>query len=458
MKLRSAYTLLLLLLTAGWSFGQKESQGDVIDRIIGVVGGEIVLLSDIETELIQMQMQGVDPDGNSRCEIMEDVLFQKLLLNQAKIDSIVVTEGEIQSQIESRLEYYLSMFGSIEAFEKEYGKSIAQWKSEFHDPIKESLLVQQMQYKLESRAEATPRDVMAYFESIPPDSLPLISEEVRYSQIVYQPEATSEEKEQLRILADSIRLEVIKGNLSIAIASLRYSDDPGSKYKGGCYDNVRRGMFVPEFETAVYNTDVGDITPVFESPFGYHFARVKEKRADTFSACHVLFSPKVTDEDLIKGERMLDSLAQVIRLDSISFDKAAMRYSTEEETRNQGGKVPNFREGGLKHGVDDLERDIFLVLSKLAVGEVSNPIMRETPSGTPYFVIFRVDSRSDAPIANMREDYLLFKRKAEDKMRREALEKWVNRKLKSTYVRFDESYDECRFRFPWLAGDLSESQ
>lgn len=457
MKLPVTLTLIFALLTA-WSHAQKESQGDVIDRIIGVVGAEIVLLSDIETELIQMKMQGVDPDGNSRCEVMEDLLFQKLLLNQAKIDSLVVSEGEIQSQIESRLEYFLSMFGSIEAFEKEYGKTIAQWKSEFHDPIEESLLVQQMQYKLESRAEATPRDVLAYFEGIHPDSLPLISEEVRYSQIVYQPQATSIEKEQLRIFADSIRLEVIKGNLSIAIAALRHSDDPGSKYKGGCYENVRRGMFVPEFETAVYNTDEGDVTPVFESPFGYHFARVKEKRADTFSACHVLFSPKVTDEDLIKGERLLDSLAQVIRIDSISFEKAAIRFSTDEETRNQGGKVPNFREGGLKHAVDDLERDIFLVLSKLQVGEVSDPIMRETPSGTPYFVVFRVDERTDAHVANMRDDYLLFKRGAEDKMRREALEKWVNRRLKNTYVRMDDAYKDCTFRFPWLTGDLSESQ
>ncbi len=430
---------------------QPQAQGEVIDRIIGVVGNEIILLSDIENDLIQMKMQGADPDGASRCEIIDDLLFQKLLLNQAKLDSLVVSEGEIQSQIEGRLEYFLSLFGSIEAFEKEYGKSVAQWKSEFHDPIKEQLLVQQMQYQLEDRAEATPRDVQRYFERLHPDSIPLISEEVRYSQIVYEPEASAEEKEALRILADSIRKEVASGRLTLAIAALRYSDDPGSKYKGGCYEGVRRGMFVPEFETAVYNTDEGDLTPVFESDFGYHFVRVTSKKADSFSACHVLFSPKVDDEGLIKSEQFLDSLAKVIRADSISFNRAAMRFSTDEDTKMQGGKVSNFYEGGLKHAVDKLERDVFLVLNKLQVGEVSNPIMREDRGGNPYFVIFKVDGRSDAHKANLRDDYLLFKRMAEAEMRLASLEKWINRKLSNTYVRLSEEFKDCHFSFPWLA-------
>lgn len=452
--LRPKLLLTLACFLFGVNFISAQSQGDVIDRIIGVVGNEILLQSEIENDLLGMKMQGTDPDGNSKCDAIEDLLFQKLLLNQAKLDSLVVSEGEVQSQIDSRLEYYLSMFGSIEAFEKEYGKSIAQWKSEFHEPIKEGLLVQQMQYKLETNTDATPRDVQDFHDSFHPDSLPLISEEVRYSQIVYEPQATAEEKEQLRLLADSIRREVVSGKLTMTVAAMRHSDDPGSKYKGGCYEQVRRGMFVEEFENAVYNTDIGDVTPVFETPFGFHFVRVTKKQSDSFGACHVLFSPKVDDDDLIKAQVLLDSLSQAIRADSLSFDRAAARYSTEEETKNQGGKVPNMRQGGMKHQVDQLERDIFLVLNNLKIGEVSDPIMREDPGGRPYFVIFRVDSRSDAHVANMREDYLMFKQMAEAKMRQESLEKWVKRKLRDTYIRLLDEYKDCEFTFPWFENRL----
>lgn len=446
---------LLFLLSAGCLFAQGQGeQGEVVDRIIGVVGNEIILQSDLENDLVQRKMRGEDPDGDTRCGVIEDLLFQKLLLNQARFDSLVVSEGEIQSKIEARLDYFLNMFGSIEAMEKEYGKSIAQWKAEFHDPIEEQLLIQQMQYQLESRTTATPRDVQQFFESIPSDSLPLISEEVRYSQIVLQPEATQQEKERLRQQADSVRSLVASGKLSMTIAALRYSDDPGSKYKGGCYEGVRRGMFVPEFEAAVFNTDEGDVSPVFESSFGYHFLKVTTKQSDTFGACHVLFSPKVKDDDLLRTEALLDSLSEAIQNDSLSFEKAAIRYSTDEETRNQSGRVPNFLAGGMKHSVDDLERDIFLVLDKLEPGEISQPIMRETPGGTPYFVLFKLDERIAAHQANLRDDYVLFKEQAEAEMRQEGLEKWVRKKLQDTYIRLIDEYQSCTFTFPWLDNKL----
>lgn len=431
-----------------------ETQGEIIDQIIGVVGNEILLQSELENDLLQQRMQGLDPDGDSRCQTIEDLLFQKLLLNQARFDSLVVTEGEVQSQIESRLEYFLSMFGSVDAFEAEYGKTIAQWKSEFREPIEEQLLIQQMQYKLEAKADATPKDVQRYYKSISTDSLPLISEEIRYSQIVYQPEPSLAEKEALRMKADSIRNLVASGQMKMTIAALRHSDDPGSKYKGGCYTEVRRGMFVPEFEGAVYNTDVGSVSNVFESPFGYHFLQVTEKRGEVFSACHVLFSPKVKDEDLLRGESFLDSLAQVIRNDSLAFSDAALRHSTDEETKNQGGKVANFQQGGMKHGVDALERDIFLVLAKMQVGDVSAPVMRESPGGSPYFVIYRLDDRSAAHQANLRDDYLLFKQMAEADIREKNLEKWMEKKLKTTYIRLNDEYQSCSFKYPWINAKL----
>ncbi|MFM1932988.1 MAG: hypothetical protein RL226_2291, partial [Bacteroidota bacterium] len=396
--MRTIVTLLLCTLPlALWA----QPQGEIIDRIVGVVGGEILLQSDLENSMLQKKMSGLDVSSDDQCLSIEELLFQKLLLNQAKVDSLDITEAEIQGEIDSRLSQYLQMFGSVEAFEKEYGKSVAQWKSEFRDPIREQLLIRKMRGSLQQNVNATPKEVRNFYNDIPKDSIPLVSEEIQYSQIVIQPEPSEVEKGRMRNLADSVRTLVIEGKMTLAIAALRYSDDPGSKYKGGCYENVRKGQFVPEYEAAVQVIEEGAITPVFESDFGFHFVKLTEKRGEVYSSCHVLFSPKVSDADLVAAQVKLDSIALAISADSISFDKAALRYSTDDETKNQGGKVSNYYQGGLRHSVDELERNLFFVLDKLKVGEVSQPIALETPSGTPYFVLFKLDARIPAHQANL---------------------------------------------------------
>lgn len=442
-------TLVCLALALGSTLSAQK-QGDVIDRIIAVVGNEIALLSDLENDLIQQQMRGVDPDGNTRCAALESLLFNNLLLHQAKLDSLQVTEAEIQGEIDTRLNYFVSMFGSVDAFEAEYGKSVAQWRSDFHDPIRDQLLVQQMQMQLESRVSATPKQVQEYYEQLDQDSIPLISEQVAYSQIIIEPSPTEQERDRVRNLADSVRNLVMTGQLTFSIAALRYSDDPGSKYKRGCYENIQKGVFVPEFEQVAFATEVGEISPVFESPFGFHFLKVTEKRGEVFSACHVLFSPKTSDDAILLAEEKLDSLGTVIRADSLTFSQAAIRYSTDDDTRNQGGKVSNFREGGLKHKVDELDRTIYLVLDKLQQGEISDPVYLEGPNGTPFYAIFRLDERYSAHLGNLREDYLLFKQQAEQDMRAETLDSWVRKRLKDTYIKVDENYLDCPFDYPWL--------
>jgi peptidyl-prolyl cis-trans isomerase SurA len=431
-----------------------QPQGEVIERIIGVVGGEIMLQSELEGDVLQMKMQGTDPSSDDVCSAVEQLLFQKLLLNQAKVDSLEVSEAEIQAQIENRLSYFLQMFGTVEAFEKEYGKSIAQWKAEFHDPIKEQLLVERMRYSLDNKVTATPKEVRNFYESIPKDSIPLISEEIQYSQLVIEPKPTEIEKARIRAIADSVRTLVTTGKMTMTIAALRFSDDPGSKYKGGCYENVRKGAFVPEYEAAVQSTKEGEYSPVFESDFGYHFVKVTEKRGEVFSSCHVLFSPKVNEYDLVAASAKLDSITLAIKNDSISFYKAALRYSTDDDTRNQGGKVTNYQEGGLRHNVDNLDRNVFFVLDKLKVGEISQPISLETPSGTPYYVILRLDARTAAHKANMTDDYLLFKQQAEAKMRAESFNKWVQKRITLTYVKVNDEYKDCEFQFPWVKSNL----
>ncbi len=426
-----------------------QTQGEIIDRIIAVIGDEIILQSELENDLIQMKMNGEDPDGLSKCSSFEQLLFQNLLLNQARIDSLVVSEAQIQSTIDQRLDYFVSIFGSIEAFQQEYGKTIAQWRDDFHDPIEEQLLVEQMRGTIDQTVSATPKAVQDFYNTFPKDSIPLMSEQVKYSQIAIQPKASAEEMEALLAQADSVRNLVASGQMTFTIAALRFSKDPGSKYKGGLYENVRKGMFVPEFEAAAFSTPINDISPVFETSFGYHFLTPTDIRGEVFSARHVLFSPEIDDEDIQTAFQLVDSIANAIRVDSISFEKAAIRYSTDEETSNQGGKISNFQMGGMKHNVDELERDVFLALNNLKVNEISEPILKEDQSGNPYYVIYQLDGRIPAHVANLREDYLLFKQQAEAKMRQEAFEKWVAKRINSTYVRMHDDFKSCTFEFPW---------
>lgn len=446
-------SILFTLLIFAFSFGWSQPQGEIIDRIVAVVGNEIVLQSDLENDLLQQQMRGIDPDGDSRCAGLENLLFQNLLLHQSRVDSLFISEAEIQSEIDNRLSYFVSLFGSVEAFEAEYGKTVSQWRSEFRDQVEDQLLIRQMQGQLQSQVTATPKQVQEFFESIPNDSLPLISEQVEYSMIVYEPAPSADEVAMKRHLADSIRTKVASGGMRFNLAASLFSDDPGSKYRGGCYENITRGAFVPEFEQMVYATNLNEISPVFETEFGFHFLKPTDKRGEVFSACHILFSPSVDDDALIYSEVKLDSIANAIRADSLSFSQAAIKYSTDDDTRNQGGKVANYRMGGMKHNVEELERNVFLVLDKLEVGEISAPIMLESPSGSPFFVIFKLNARYPAHQANMREDYLLFKQQTEAKMQAEALNKWVMKRLRSTYVKVIDDYKDCEYEFPWLGGD-----
>lgn len=440
--------LLLLLIPNLISFGQEK--GELIDKVIAVVGNEIVLYSELEAQLEQFRAQGYPIDNNSRANVLEDLLFQKLLLHQARIDSVEVSEAEVQAEIDRRLEYFVSMFGSIEEFTKYYGKSVAEWKAEFQDPIRDKQLIERMQGTISANVRSTPGDVQSYFNEIPKDSLPLINEELQYSWIVAQPEVRESEKQRVRQKLDSIRTLVMTGKMSMTLAATRYSEDPGSKFKGGCYENVRRGQFVPEYEAAVFTTPEGSFTPVFESDFGYHFVKVQEKRGEVYTSCHVLMKPQVYESDLELAKARLDSAAAMLQRDSVNFKAAVMRYSTDEATRFAGGRVTNPITGSTRHQSDELSTDLFFILNKMEPGEISEPTLLTDQDGTQRYVILKLDSRIPAHIADLSNDYQMFQMQAESDLRNQAIRDWIIKHLKQTYVRLDETYHQLKFEHRWI--------
>ena len=455
--------LMALLCCTPFALGaqQDSTQAPVyqrIDGIVAVVGDEIVLMSDIRERVTQAQMEGRTVTDDQQCSLLENILFEKLLMHNAKLDSLEVTEAEVLGEIDRRLTYYMQMFGSVEAFEAEYGKSVAEWKAEFQDPVRDQLLAQKMQAQIDQTVRSTPAQVQEHFDAIPTDSLPLIPEELSYSELVLQPAIGERQKMRTRNTLDSIRTLVETGKMSMTLAATRYSEDPGSKYKGGCYTNIGRGQFVPEFEGAVFETPVGGYSQVFESDFGFHFLRVTDRRGQQYSACHVLMKPTFDPSALDRMQSTIDTLAKRVGDGTLSFDAAVVRFSTREATKNQRGQVVNARDGGTRFGVDELDPNLFFLLQNLDEGAVSEPVQLFDEDNRPYWAMIRLDQRHPAHRANPQDDYALFQQQVEAELREEALGKWVNKRIGESYIRIDPPYFECAMDMPWLRESVNAKQ
>ena len=426
-----------------------NSEFQLLDGIIAVVGDEIILNSAIEDRALQARIEGGEADESNKCGFLEELLFEKLLLHNARLDSLEVSDGEVMDEIERRLAYYIKMLGSVESFEAEYGKSVAQWKADFTEPILDQLLAQRMQQTISQEVRATPAEVLEYFEKTPVDSLPLIPEELSYSEIVLQPVISDRQKQAVRTTLDSIRNLVATGQLPMTLAATRYSEDPGSKYKGGCYENIARGVFIPEFEAAVFDTPLNGYSPVFESDFGYHFVRVTDKRGEQFSACHVLMKPRVNPLALENLNSKIDSIYASINAGSTTFERDVLSFSTRESSKNSKGQVVNPRDGGLMFGIDELDPNLYFLLEPLEIGEMSSPVQLVDDDGDGFWTILRLEDRKAAHRANPKDDYALFQSQIENNMRALDMNEWIDKHISDTFIRLSSDYNNCEFNINW---------
>ncbi len=434
-----------------------------LDAIVAVVGDGILLESEVEAQAFALKAQ-LAQQGKSanelnalqRCNLLNELLFQKLLVHHAKLDSLEVSDGEIMDEIDRRLAYYIRMFGSVEAFEAEYGQSVSEWKAEFEDPVREQLLAGRMQGQINQQVRATPAEVQQLFSSTPTDSLPLIPEALRYRELMMQPSITEAQKAGVRNSLDSIRTQVSTGQLSMTLAASRHSEDPGSKYKGGCYEDIPRGQFLPEFEAAVFDTPIGDLSPVFETDYGFHFLRTVDRRGQVFSACHVLMSAQIDPIALDDMGADFDELMQDLRAQEISFSDAVLQNSTRESSRNQGGLVVNPRDGSTLFGSDELDPNLFFLLNGMAPGEVSDAIQLLDDEDQGYWIAVQLEERVPAHRANPSQDFGYFQNIVEASMRETQLNDWMRKAINDTYVRIDAPYSDCTFQQDWTAGSTMD--
>lgn len=425
------------------------AQPQVLDKVIAVIGKNPLLLSEVETTMLQQKEKMPDI---TKCRVFEDLLFQKLLLAQADRDSITVDDKEVDGELTRRIQYYVGMLGSEEKFEEFYGKRISVFKDELRDDVKEQLMAQKMQQKITGDKKLTPNEVRTYFNTIPFDSLPLINSELQIGHIVKNPPVTEAEKEAVRAKLEGYRQRVLNGESMSVIAAL-YSEDPGSAKNGGRYESVMRGQFVPEFEAVAFRLKPGEVSEVFSTTYGYHFIQLIARKGESVDVRHVLMAPQVSPQDINTAKLMLDTIRTKIVNGEISFKDAALKYSDDKETKQNGGMLLNPATNTLKWELEDIgqvdPKLVFMFENEMKVGDVSPVIQYTGLDNKPAWRLMYLQSRTEPHKANLNDDYMKILNMATFENQKNAIANWINKKSKQTYIKVDNDFNTCKLEHAW---------
>ncbi|MBK9402408.1 MAG: peptidylprolyl isomerase [Bacteroidetes bacterium] len=450
MKIGYLSLSVLFLLTMSFRGYSQPGKQQVVDQVVAVVGNNIIMLSDIEAQYQQFLSQTTLRGDDLRCRILDQLLLNKLLLHQAKVDSVEVTDDQVEQKINQNMSYYIQQIGSVEKLEKYYGKSMSELKEEFRPMVRDQLVTQQMQSKVTGGINASPNDVKNFYESIPRDSLPLINSEVEYSQIIKKVAVSDEEKRKTKEEIIKLRERVINGEEFSTLAIL-YSQDKESAKQGGELGFVNRGDLVPEFEAAAFRLkSLTETSPVIETQFGFHIIQLIERRGDKINCRHILLHPKVSPEDIVTAQAETDSIAKLIREGTLTFAEAAEKFSDDKDTKLNGGMVLNPSSGSSRFESDQVDPTVLFQLDKMEKGAISNPMITSTREGDQAYRILLLKSRTEPHRLNMKDDYQRLQELAQADKQNRILEQWRNKKKALTYIRISDDYKNCPILTDWL--------
>ena len=447
----------MLLAAVGYAQDQKVQ---TIDKVVAVVGKNIILQSDVENQYLQYRMQvGADGTGKEvRCGILEDLLFQKLMLNQAEMDSLEVTDDQVDAELSRRISELVGQVGSQEKLESYFNKTMSEIKEELRPLVKDKLLQEQVRADIMKGVAVTPAEVKDFFRRQPKDSLPTVGTEYEIAQIVKRPPVSIDEKLRIKDQLYQIRKRILQGE-SFATMAILYSEDPGSAKKGGELGFTGRGEFAPEFETAAFNLRDGEISEVIETQFGFHIIQLIERRGDYVNCRHILMTAKVPVEALEQAQNELDSVAKLIRNGEMTFEEACLKFS-DDDSKTNGGYIVNPAYGGIRIGQQDLPeleayfpelKNLSFVVSRLDVGVVSDPLPMTTSDNNDGFRLVMVKKKIDAHQVNMKDDYWRIQNWALNEKNQAVIRHWINERAKKAFIRIDEDYAGCDMQFDWSA-------
>lgn len=438
----------------------QAPQRNVADEVVWMVGDEPILLSDIESQKMLMRIEGIRMDGNPDCFIPEQLAVQKLFLNQAKIDSIEVNEAQVSRMVDGWLENAVAQVGSKEKLEEYFGKKYSQIREEKRTEARNGEIVRSMQGKITQNVQVSPSEIRNYFHSLPADSLPFVPRTVEVQKISIKPRVDLAEidriKERLRGFAE----EVNAGTRDFAMLARLYSQDSKTAIQGGEYGFVGRAALEPEFATVVFNlSDPKRASQIVKTEEGYHIVQLIEKRGDMVNFRHILLRPEMSESAIVSAMSRLDSVADMIRNNELTFEQAAERYSEDKETFNNGGLMTNRNqesdfEGSANFRYEDLPQDISRVIHPLQPGEISKPFILRLSNGQEEVVLVRLKSIHEEHVANMNSDFRTIKAMALARKREQEVEDWIRARQKGTPIRIHDEYRDCSFRYPgWVQAD-----
>lgn len=419
-----------------------SSQPQVVDEIICVIGEKIISRSELDFEISQAEGQFGELDRDDKCEMMENLMIKKLMLNQAEIDSVVVTDQEVEAELDNKIRYFARQVGGFDKLEKYLGKSILEYKNEIRPKIKDQKLVKALEDELFGEIKVSHREVKNYFDSIPTDSLPKIDAEYEVGQLVIQPTYSNSAKFYAYQKVVSLRNRIVNGEDFDLLAKV-YSDDPGSGQEGGMLPEFGRGDMVPQFEIEAYQLKKDSISPIFETEFGYHFIKLEKRLGDKITARHILIKPLLSEKEQRNLLLKMDTIRRNLLSKKITFCDAVAKYGNVDDYNTNCGLISDPYSGLLKISINALDPQTAEQVSEMQVGEYSSPAAFYMQDGTLAVRIVYLKSETEAHIANMRQDYPRVQIAAQEAKKNEEILEWVKKTRKLTYTNINSNYLGC---------------
>jgi peptidyl-prolyl cis-trans isomerase SurA len=448
-KFRISFLLLIVWLVLLSQARAQFTQDTVVDGVIAVVGANIIMKSDIEAQYLQFRAQGNIQGSSStvKCTILENMLFQKLILNQAQVDSVAITEQMVDNELDRRMRYMIGQVGSPDKLEEYFSKSIVEIKNDMREVIREQLMIQEEQSKITKDISVTPSEVKSYFKKLPKDSIPEISSEIQIGIITKIPTLSEVEKQEVKDKLKSMKDRVKKGD-DFATLAILYSEDPGSAKKGGELGMFKRGEMRPEFEAAAFKLKPGEVSDVVETEDGYHLIQMIERRGEYINVRHILLQPKFSPLSLQKAKNTLDSIGDLIAEKKVTFDDAVRMYS-DDPSRNNGGLLINPMTGESKFESGQLDPKIFFVIDKLKTGEISSSVLFKSERGKEEYRIYYLKERTLPHKANLENDYAKIQDLTLERKKMKAIDTWIDEKAAKTSIRILAPFNTCKFEREW---------
>jgi len=438
------------LLLAVFFIQNTTAQKVKIDAVGVVVGKNIVLDSDIEKFKLELENNSEGKIKISDCEMLEQLMLQKLLAHHAVVDSIVVSDAEVNSQVERNIQFFSQEYGSVEKVVEAYGfNDIEDLKTELFGIEKENSLIQKEQRQITENIDVTPEEIRIYFNGLKEKGeLPEFPAEIQIAQLVLNADASPEEIERILNKLNQLKKEIVEGS-SIKMKAIINSNDPGVTENGGRYSIDKNSQFIKEFKETAFSLDVNQVSEPFKSQFGYHIIQLHEIRGETRIASHILLQPEIPQEKLDKTKEKLEKIVADIKSGEVTFDEAVRKFSQDTDTRNNGGLIVNPYSGESTFDLTRMDPALYARVNNLQKNEMSDIFYDEDRSGKKMYKVMIMKDRTNTHVADMVDDYVKVQNLALQKKKQETIAKWSKEKIGDTYIKISNEYQKCTFDKNW---------